>query len=162
MRDVILGDITEILQKLHERKKEIIKEVEDTKDFYRRQQKQKRKRHKKYDKFAYVEELQNYYTRVMFCRLIYLDIKNSTIYHEKMEKYCEGIRELDAKEIENIRYNDEYREYVILTKNGERYELYEDNLRFIYPMFFRMPNINMAFDGEEFVIYDVDAQEYPF
>ena len=103
-----------------------------------------------------MEELQGYYTRVMFCRLIFLDIENRTTYLKKMEKYCEGIQDLNSGEIRNIRYNDEFQEYVILSNNGKRYEIYEDNLRFIYPMFFKVQEADIAFDGEKFIVYNID------
>ena len=92
----------------------------------------------------------------MFCRLIFLDIKNRTVYLKRMEKYCEGIQDLKPAEIKNIRYDDEFQEYVIRSKNGERYEIYEDNLRFIYPMFFKVQKTDVAFDGEKFIVYKID------
>ncbi|MCD6127237.1 hypothetical protein J7J18_00830 [bacterium] len=153
MKDVVVGSIVEILQKLQERKKEIIEEIKETKEFYREQEEQKTILRRNYEKFSHIEELQNYYTQVMFCRLIFLDIKNRTIYLKKMERYCEGIQNLNADDILSIRYNDEYQEYVILSKNGKRYEIYEDNLRFIYPMLFKREKLDVAFDGEKFVIY---------
>ncbi|MCK4246996.1 MAG: hypothetical protein KAX04_00490 [Methanomicrobia archaeon] len=156
MKDVIVGDIVEILQKLQERKKEIIKEVKETSDFYQEQEKQKTVVRRHYEKFSHLEELQGYYTQIMFCRLIFLDIKNRTSYLKRMEKYCEGIQDLKPTEIKNIRYNDEFQEYVIRSKNGKRYEIYEDNLRFIYPMFFKVQETDVAFDGEKFVVYNID------
>ncbi|MCK4247726.1 MAG: hypothetical protein KAT49_03495 [Methanomicrobia archaeon] len=156
MKDVIVGDIVEILQKLQERKKEIIKEVKSVSDYYQKQEEQKTVVRQHYEKFSHVEELQGYYTHVMFCRLIFLDIKNRTTYLKKMEKYCEGIQNLKLEEIRNVRYNDEFQEYVILSDNGERYEIYEDNLRFIYPMFFKIQEANIAFDGEKFIVYNID------
>ncbi|MEA1994388.1 MAG: hypothetical protein U9N35_08390 [Euryarchaeota archaeon] len=161
MKDVIVGDVAEILQKLHERKKEIMNEIGDTKDFYQKQEEKKTRIKKKYEKFSYVEELQSYYTNVMFCRIIYLDIKNRTTYHKKMERYCEGITDLEAETIKNIRYNDEYEEYVILAKNGERYEIYADNLRFIYPMFFTADAVDVAFDGEKVIVHTPN-EDAPF
>ena len=155
MSDIIVGDVVEILQKLHERKKEIMKEIQDTKEFYQRKREKKKKIHRKYEKFSHVEELENYYTRVMFCRLIYLDITKRTTYLEKIAKYCEGIQDIAPEDIKNIRYNDEFQEYVIQSSNGKRYEIYEDNLRFIYPMFFKVQEADVAFDGEKFVVYNI-------
>jgi len=156
MKDVIVGDIVEILQKLQERKKEIIKEVKETSDFYKGQEKQRTLLKQHYEKFSHIEELQSYYTQVMFCRLIFLDIKNRTVYLKKMEEYCEGIQNLKSEEIRSIRYNDEFQEYVILSKNGKRYEIYYDNLRFIYPMLFKTQEEDIAFDGEKLIVYRGD------
>jgi hypothetical protein len=155
MNDLIVGDVVEILQKLHERKKEIIEEIKDTKDFYQKKREKKKKIQRKYEKFSRMEELESYYTRVMFCRLIYLDITKRTAYLEKIAKYCEGIQDLAPEDIKTIRYHDEFQEYVILSSNGKRYEIYEDNLRFIYPMFFKIQEADLAFDGEKFVVYNI-------
>jgi len=92
-----------------------------------------------YKKFAHIEQPRDYWLEIKICKIILNDIKNRSSFLEKLNKYCEGIKNISFSDVKKIRYDAEGESYVIFANNGE-YEVYEDDLRFVYPTIIDVPD----------------------
>ena len=110
---------------------------------------------KNYQKFANLEEYKDYYQRIKVCKAILNDIKNQSPFVIKMEKYSPGIQDVPITDISKIRYNPEEEAYIVVA-NGGQYEIYEDDIRFIYPSIADVP------DSHEYEVVIEDSSVYVY
>ena len=92
-----------------------------------------------YKKFANLEEHRDYWMEIRICKIILNDIKSHSTFLEKLSRYCEGIKSLNFSDVKKIRYDAEEESYIVYTHDRE-YEIYEDDLRFVYPRIIDVPD----------------------
>ena len=110
---------------------------------------------KNYAKFTQLEEYKDYYQQIRICKAILNDIKNQTPFVLKMEQYAQGIRHILIGDITKIRYSPESEAYIVYA-NGNQYEIYEDDIRFIYPSIADVP------DSYEYEVVIEDSSVYVY
>ena len=108
-----------------------------------------------YQKFSNLEEYTDYYQQIKVCKAILNDIRNQSFFVSRMERYCQGIAELPIEDIMKIRYNPEDEAYIIYA-DGKQYEIYEDDVRFIYPSITDIP------DSSEYEVVIEDSSVYVY
>ena len=111
--------------------------------------------YRNYQKFSSLEEHKDYYQQIKVCKAILSDIKNQTSFVLKMEKYSPGICHLSSGDVARIRYNAEDEAYIVFA-NGVQYEIYEGDIRFIYPSIVDVP------DSYEYEVVIEDSSVYVY
>ena len=92
-----------------------------------------------FKRFANLDEHHDYWFEIKICKIILNDIKTRSYYLEKLNRYCEGVKDLNFSDVRKIRYDSEGESYIIFTDNGQ-HEIYEDDLRFVYPTIVDVPD----------------------
>ena len=108
-----------------------------------------------YERFSNLEEHKDYYQQIKVCKAIFNDIRNQSPYVLKMNQYSPGISNLSIDDIIKIRYNAEDESYIIYTPH-ETLEIYEGDIRFIYPSIGDIP------DSFEYEIVYEDSSVYVY
>ncbi len=108
-----------------------------------------------YQKFSNLEEHKDYYQQIKVLKAILNDIKNQSPFVLKMDKYCPGITDVTVEEIIKLRYNPERESYIIYA-DSVQYEIYEDDIRFIYPSLADIP------DSYEYEVVIEDSSVYVY
>lgn len=108
-----------------------------------------------YEKFSNLEEYDDYYQQIKVCKAILNDIKSQSPYVLKMGKYCPEISELVIEDVTKIRYNAEEEAYIVYAR-GTEYEIYEGDIRFIYPSLAEVP------DSSEYEVVIEDSSVYVY
>jgi hypothetical protein len=152
MKERIIFDLEEFIEQAKERQPEYRKEHYD------------RIAYKNYEKFSDLEEHTDYYKQIKVCKAILSDIKNDTPFVYKMEQYCPGITQLSITDISKIRFNPEQESYIIYA-NGHQYEIYEGDIRFIYPSIVDVPDsfeYEAVIEDSSVYVYHRFTNELPF
>lgn len=136
-------DLEAFIQKAKERTPAPTEEVYDVAAF------------RNYQKFSNLEEYKDYYQQIKVLKAILNDIKNQSPFVLKMEKYCPGIMEVTLEEIIKLRYSPERESYIIYA-DSVQYEIYEDDIRFIYPSIVDVP------DSYEYEVVIEDSSVYVY
>ncbi len=110
---------------------------------------------KNYERFSNLEEHRDYYQQIKVCKAILNDIKNQSPFILRMEKYCPGVGGLTLEDILKIRYDPEGESYIIYT-DGSQYDIYEGDIRFIYPSIVDIP------DSSEYEVVIEDSSVYVY
>jgi hypothetical protein len=108
-----------------------------------------------YEKFSNLEEHKDYYQQIKVCKAMFNDIRKNSPYVAKMDHYSPGIGGLSIDDIIKIRYNAEDESYIIYAHH-QTYEIYEGDIRFIYPSIGDIPD---SFEYE--VVYE-DSSVYVY
>lgn len=127
MEEKMIYDIEDFIQKARERKPTSREESHAERTF------------RTYVRFSNLEEQKDYYQQIKVCKAILNDIRHQSVYVSKMEKFCPEIGGLTVEDIDKIRYNPEQESFIIHA-DGNQYELYEDDIRFIYPSIVDIPD----------------------
>lgn len=120
-------DIESFLERMHQTESVVQNEEYDLTEYLN------------YKKFSNLEEHHDYWLEIKICKIILNDIKSRSSFLEKLNKYCEGIKNLHFKDVAKIRYDAEEESYIIFACE-RRYEVYEDDLRFVYPKIIDVPD----------------------
>ncbi|MGD2250969.1 MAG: hypothetical protein PVF58_21435 [Candidatus Methanofastidiosia archaeon] len=152
MKEGIIFDLEEFIEQAKERQPKYHKEQYD------------RVTYRNYEKFSDLEEYTDYYKQIRVCKAILSDIKNSTPFVYKMEQYCPGVTKLSITDISKIRFNPEQESYIIYA-NGHKYEIYEGDIRFIYPSIMDVPDsfeYEAVIEDSSVYVYHRFTNELPF
>jgi hypothetical protein len=117
-----------------------------------------------YLRFSNLEENKDYYQQIKILKAILSDIKNQSPFISKMEKYCPGISRLSVDDILKLRYNPEQESYIVYA-DGNQYEIYEDDIRFIYPSITDVPDsyeYDIVIEDSSVYVYHRFATDPPF
>jgi hypothetical protein len=143
MKEKVIYDIEEFIQKARERGITYQEEHYDEHAF------------RNYVKFSHLEEYKDYYQQIRVCKAILNDIKNQSCFVLKMDQYSPGIAGLSVDDITRIRYYPEEEAYIVYA-NGCQYEIYEDDMRFIYPSIADIP------DSHDYEVVIEDSSVYVY
>lgn len=143
MEDELTYDIEEFLSRARERRSQFEEEPYDDTTL------------RAYARFSNIEDHDDYYQQVKVCKAILSDIRARSSYVTKMERYCPHISALTSGDITKIRYNPEDEAYIIYAQ-GAQYEIYEDDVRFIYPSIADIP------DSYEYEVVIEDSSVYVY
>jgi hypothetical protein len=143
MEEKMIYDIEEFLKKAKERSTEFKDQLPDITT------------QRNYEKFSNLEEHKDYYQQIKVCKAMFNDIRKKSPYVSKMDHYSSGIGGLSIDDIIKIRYNAEDESYSIYT-HDHTYEIYEGDIRFIYPSIGDIPD---SFEYE--VVYE-DSSVYVY
>ena len=152
MEEKMICNIEEFLQRARERAPVQPEEHYDETTF------------KNYMKFSNLEEHKDYYQQIKVCKVILRDIKNQSAYTGKLEQYCSGLRNVSIDDITKIRYNPEDEAYIIYTGRNQ-YEIYEDDIRFIYPSITDVPDsfeYEVVLEDSSVYVYNRFTNDPPF
>lgn len=152
MKKRIIFDLEEFIEKAKERQPDYREVQYDRVTF------------KNYQKFSDLEEYNDYYKQIKICKTILSDIKNNTPFVYKMEKYCPGIIQLSITDISKIRFDSEQESYIIYA-NGHKYEIYEGDIRFIYPTIVDVPDsfeYEAVIEDSSVYVYHRFTNDLPF
>lgn len=152
MEEKALYNLEDFIQRARERRPVYEEEPYDEQTF------------RNYKRFSNLEEYKDYYQQIKICKAILDDIKNASAYVSKIEKYCPGICELTSTEVAKIRYNPEQEAYIVYA-NGIQYEIYEGDIRFIYPSIVDVPDsfeYEVVVEDSSVYVYNKFTTEPPF
>ncbi|MBU7033501.1 MAG: hypothetical protein HXS53_13295 [Theionarchaea archaeon] len=152
MEEEMTYDIEEFLRKARERPVEPKEEPTDLAT------------QKNFAKFSNLEEHTDYYQQVRVCKAILNDIRKKSLFVSKMERYTPGIGNLSIEDIIKIRYNAEDESYIIYAHEGE-YDIYEGDIRFIYPSIGDIPDsyeYEVVYDDSSVYVYNKFTADPPF
>lgn len=152
MKEKVIYDIETFIQKARERGITHEEEPYDEQTF------------RNYVKFSHLEEYKDYYQQIRVCKAILNDIKNQSHFVSKMEQYSPGITELSLDSVTKIRYNPEEEAYIIYA-DGIQYEIYEDDIRFIYPSIADVPDsfeYEVVLEDSSVYVYNKFTSDPPF
>jgi hypothetical protein len=117
-----------------------------------------------YKKFSNLEEYTDYYQQIKVCKAILNDIRSRSPFLSKMEKYSPGIGALSIEDVVKIRYNAEEESYIVYT-GGTEYDIYEDDVKFIYPSIVDVPDsyeYEIVIEDSSVYVYNKFTAEQPF
>jgi hypothetical protein len=117
-----------------------------------------------YLRFSNLEENKDYYQQIKVLKAILNDIRSQSPFISKMEKYCPGISGLTVDDILKLRYNPEQESYVVYADENQ-YEIYEDDIRFIYPSITDVPDsyeYEVVIEDSSVYVYHRFATDPPF
>ncbi|KYK35721.1 MAG: hypothetical protein HXS46_06625 [Theionarchaea archaeon] len=152
MEEMMIFEIEDFIQKARERSPVHTEESFDARTF------------RNYLRFSNLEEHKDYYQQIKVCKTILNDIRNQSSYLSKMEQYCPEIGSVSIEDIEKIRYNAEEESYVIYA-DGSRHEIYEDDIRFIYPSIVDIPDsfeYEVVLEDSSVYVYNKFTADPPF
>lgn len=152
MEEKVIYNLEDFIQKARERRPVHKEEPYDEQPF------------RNYQRFSNLEEHKDYYQQIKICKAILNDIKNASAYIPKLEKYCPGIREVAITDVTKIRYNPEQEAYIVYA-NGIQYEIYEGDIRFIYPSIVDVPDsfeYEVVLEDSSVYVYNKFTAEPPF
>ncbi len=152
MEEKMIYDIEDFIQKARERTPARSEEPYDESAF------------KTYLRFSNLEEPENYYQQIKVCKAILNDIRYQSFYVLKMAKYCPKIDSLTIENIDRIRYNPERESYIIYAHSNQ-YEIYEDDVRFIYPSLVDVPDsfeYEVVLEDSSVYVYNRFTADPPF
>ncbi|MBU7015665.1 MAG: hypothetical protein HXS52_00320 [Theionarchaea archaeon] len=108
-----------------------------------------------YRRFSNLEEHEDYYQQIKVCKAILNDIRSRSHFLSKMEKYSPGISSLSIEDVAKIRYSSENESYIVYA-DGTEFDIYEDDMKFIYPSIVDIP------DSYEFEVVIEDSSVYVY
>ncbi|MBU7023850.1 MAG: hypothetical protein HXS40_06750 [Theionarchaea archaeon] len=117
-----------------------------------------------YRKFSNLEEHTDYYQQIKVCKAILNDIRSRSHFLSKMEKYSPGIGALSIEDVVKIRYNAEEESYIVYA-DGTEFDIYEDDVKFIYPSIADVPDsyeYEIVIEDSSVYVYNKFTADQPF
>jgi hypothetical protein len=152
MEEKMIYDIEEFLRKAKERP---VEQKEEPTDMATQ---------RNYARFSNLEEHKDYYQQIRVCKAMLNDIRKKSLFVSKMEQYTPGISDLSIEDIIKIRYNAEDESYIIYAHERE-YDIYEGDIRFIYPSIGDIPDsyeYEVVYDDSSVYVYNKFTADPPF